>query len=355
MNIAVIFGGKSSEHEISRMSAATVLKWLNEDENEILRIGIDKSGKWYLTDARIEDIENGRWEMDNTNKPAYIVPDPSVHGILILDQGEISIKKIDVVFPVLHGDHGEDGDIQGLLNMAEIPYVGPGVLASANSMDKSITKKLVSFTGIKQAKYIVIKKYDYDNDRKKEIDRVKDKFNEDYNLFVKPASAGSSVGASAVKSEKELVDAIDLALSFDCKALVEEKITGREIEVAVIGNDEPKASDVGEILSAGEFYDYESKYNNPESKTRVIEDLSRDIIDDIREKAINIYKALDCKGLSRVDFFYTEDGEVIFNEINTLPGFTKISMYPSLWKAKGISGEELVLKLINLALEENSK
>ena len=355
MNILVIFGGKSSEHEISRISAATVLKWLDEDKNEIIKIGIDKSGRWYLTEASLSDIESGRWEKNEGNQPAYIVPDPSLHGLIILGKEGFSLKKIDVVFPVLHGDHGEDGDIQGLLNMAGIPYVGPGVAASSNSMDKSITKKLISCTGIRQAKYLVIKKHDYLNKKEEEIKRVKDVFQGKCDLFVKPASAGSSVGASAVNNFDELYKAVDLALSFDTKALIEEKISGREIEVAVIGNDEPKASDVGEILSAGEFYDYESKYNNPESKTRVITDLSREIIDDIRDKAIEIYKALDCKGLSRVDFFYTDDGEVVFNEINTLPGFTKISMYPTLWKAKGVSGEELVKTLIDLALEDDSK
>lgn len=352
MNIAVIFGGKSPEHEISRKSAATVLHWLDAEENEVIKIGIDKQGKWYLTEATAEEIEDGSWEKDKSNKPAYIAPDPVLHGLIVLGENEVSIKKLDVVLPVLHGAHGEDGDIQGLFNMSEIPYVGPGVAASANSMDKAITKKLVAYTGIKQAKYLVIKQQDYDSDREGELARVHDVFNGEYNLFVKPASAGSSVGISAVKCRKELDKAITLALSFDNKAIIEETITGREIEVAVMGNDRPEASGVGEILSAGDFYDYESKYNNPKSTTRIVSDLSEEVISDIRDKAIKIYKALDCKGLSRVDFFYTEDGETVFNEINTLPGFTKISMFPILWKAKGITGEELVRKLIDFALED---
>lgn len=358
MNIALIFGGKSSEHEISRMSASAVLKWLvkvdNDDseKNEILKLGIDKEGRWFLTEASPEEIFNGRWEDNKNNRPAYITPDSLVHGMVILDEDRFIHKKIDVVIPVLHGDHGEDGDIQGLLNMAEIPYVGCGVAASANSMDKSLTKKLVGYTKVRQAEYIEIRKNEYLEDKEKELLRVKNKFNGNYNLFVKPSSAGSSIGASGIKSEEELPKAIELALKEDKKVLIEEKIVGREIEVAILGNDEPKASEVGEILSAGEFYDYDSKYKNPKSRTRIVSDLPRATIDEIRSKAIEIYKALECRGLSRVDFFYTEDGEIVFNEINTFPGFTSISMYPLLWQDRGISGEELIKDLIELAINQ---
>lgn len=355
MNIAVIFGGKSPEHEISRRSAANVLRWLDKDKYEVSKIGITKKGRWYLTEAGYEEIEDGTWEQHDGNKQVCFPSDPVVHGMLIFETSDhASVKRIDVAIPVLHGAHGEDGDIQGLLNLSEIPYVGPGVAASANGMDKSITKKLVATTGIRQADYVVINKHEYNADREKELARVKEKFGGSYTLFVKPASAGSSVGASGIKGEEELSTAVELALKYDSKALIEEKIVGREIEVAVLGNDAAEASDPGEIISAGEFYDYDSKYSNPESMTRIVKDLSREKIDDIRSKALQIYKVMDCKGLSRVDFFYTEDGEVVFNEINTLPGFTNISMYPVLWNNMGISGTELLGRLIDLALEEHS-
>lgn len=356
MNIAVIFGGKSPEHEISRISAVNVLKWLDKDKYDILKIGITKQGRWYLTEASYEEIEDGTWEQHEGNKQVCFPSDPVVHGILIFESTDhATAKRIDVVIPALHGAHGEDGDIQGLLNLSEIPYVGPGVAASANSMDKAITKKLVEITGIRQAEYVVIKKHDYLNDKAKELAKVKEKFGGCYTLFVKPASAGSSVGASGIKSEEELAAAVELALKYDCKALIEEKIVGREIEVAVLGNDSAEASDPGEIISAGEFYDYDSKYNNPESMTRIVKDLSREELEDIKSKALRIYEVMGCKGLSRVDFFYTEEGEAVFNEINTLPGFTNISMYPVLWDNMGIHGTELLDKLIELAIEEHSE
>lgn len=253
---------------------------------------------------------------------------------------------------MLHGDHGEDGDIQGLFELAEIPYVGSGVAASANCMDKSITKQLAAVTGVKMARSLVIRRIEMARDKTAVIKKALDVSGGEFPLFVKPSSAGSSVGARKVTEEGQLEAAIDFAFKFDDKVLVEEMIKGREFEVAVMGNDWPEATAVGEILTAGEFYDYDAKYNNPASHTRVVTDLGDDVLNEIREYAIEIYRALDCKGLARVDFFYSNKDEIVFNEVNTLPGFTNISMYPKLWEAMGVSQPELLQKLINLAMEK---
>lgn len=355
MKIAVIFGGMSDEHEVSRNSAVNVIKGLKSDNYEIFKIGITKRGRWYLTDASCEEISNGEWENSIGNKQVCIPADPVVHGLLIFDDNDHArTERIDCIVPVLHGDNGEDGTVQGLFELAGIPYVGPGVKASANAMDKSFTKIIVEPTGIDQAKYCVIRHKDFADDREGEIMNALSTNDGKFPLFVKPSSAGSSVGASRAGNKEQLEAAIDDAFKYDDKVLVEEMIVGREMEVAVIGNHNPKASCVGEILSAGEFYDYDSKYNNPDSKTKVVDDIPEAKQREIREKAVEIFKALDCRGLSRVDFFYTEDGRVVFNEINTLPGFTNISMYPQLWAAMGIEQPVLLESLIKLAIEEHS-
>lgn len=354
MNLAVIFGGKSDEHEVSRTSVVNVLKALEGRGHDITTIGITKSGRWYKTDATYEEIQNGDWEKRKDNRQAVIPADPVSHGVLIFDRTDhAELKHIDCILPVLHGDHGEDGDIQGLFELAEIPYCGPGVRASANAMDKSVTKKLVSVTGVNMAKYCVLKKYDFEQNMEEALERALQVDEGRFPLFVKPSSAGSSVGAHKVKKAEDLRAAVEDAFQYDDKVLVEEMIEGREIEVAVLGNNDPKASCVGEILSADEFYDYDAKYNNPESKTRVIDDLPEETLDEVRNYAVEIFKTLDCKGLSRCDFFYSKDGRIVFNEINTLPGFTNISMYPQLWEAMGKSQPDLVEELIQLALEEH--
>ena len=355
MNIAVIFGGRSDEHEVSRSSAVNVIKGLDSDRYEITKIGITQEGRWYLTEASTGEIASGAWENRPDNRQACIPADPTVHGILVFDEEDrATAKRIDCIIPVLHGDNGEDGTVQGLFELAEIPYVGPGVKASANGMDKSFTKIIVGETGITQAKYCVIKKKDFADDREGEIMNALSTNDGKLPLFVKPSSAGSSVGASKVEKKSELEGAIENAFKYDDKVLVEEMIVGREMEVAVLGNHNPKASCVGEILSAGEFYDYDAKYNNPESQTRVVDDIPMSKQKEIRNSAVEIFKVMDCRGLSRVDFFYTEDGRVVFNEINTLPGFTNISMYPQLWEAMGIDQPTLLDSLIKLAIEEHT-
>ncbi len=356
MKVAVIFGGKSPEHEVSRVSAVTAVKWLESAGYDVIKIGITKKGRWYLTDAGYDEMADGSWEQDPGNLQVVIPHDPEVKGVLVFDRDDrATVEKVDCFVPMLHGAHGEDGDIQGLFELAEVPYVGSGVSASADCMDKSIAKIIAATTGVDMAKHCVVEKYDYERDPEAAIEWVKDFHRHRFPLFVKPSSAGSSVGASKVKCPKDLGPAFDEAFRYDDKLLAEEAIVGREFEVAVMGNHEPKASCVGEILSAGEFYDYESKYVNAESKTRVVDDISKDILDEIREYACAIYKALGCRGLSRVDFFYSHDDRIVFNEVNTLPGFTSISMYPKLWDHMGVDGPELMKRLVDLAIENQEE
>ena len=272
----------------------------------------------------------------------------SEHEVSLVSATNIA-KNIDAVFPVLHGMNGEDGTIQGLFELAGIPYVGCGVLASACSMDKFYTKVIVDSIGIRQARFVGVRRRDL-----RHMDKVVRKIEEEisYPMFVKPSKAGSSQGVNKAEDRHELRKALTIAARHDNKILVEETIVGRELECAVLGNANPVASGVGEILAADVFYSYEAKYNNADSRTIVDPELPEGKAEEIRKAAVEIYKALDCAGLSRVDFFLTEDGdEVVFNEINTLPGFTAISMYPMLWEARGIDKKELIQKLIDLGME----
>lgn len=354
-NIAVIFGGKSDEYEVSLKSATNVLRAIDENKYVVHKIGITREGRWYWTSATPEQIADNTWMDLMTNRQVVIPHDPTIKGFLIFDMiDRAQVNKIDCIIPVLHGDHGEDGEIQGLFSMAEIPFVGPGVKASANCMDKSATKELGKLVGVKMAKHYLVRRRAFEKDSAGVIEEVKKTHNDTYPLFVKPCAAGSSVGVTKVKNADQLEEAIRTALQYDTKVLVEEAIVGREMEVAVLGNESPKASCVGEILTAGEFYSYDSKYSNPESKTRFVDDLPKEVTDRIRQYAIEIYQELDCRGLSRVDFFYSTEGEIVFNEINTLPGFTDISMYPMLWAHEGLSSTELIDELIELALDEHS-
>lgn len=344
--VVVLFGGQSSEHDVSLVSAKNVISNIDANKYFVLTVGITKEGKWMLYNGPINHIETGEWEKYAT--PAFISPDASQKSLIKITGDKFKAIPIDVVFPVLHGLYGEDGTIQGLLEMARIPYVGCGVLASSVSMDKVYTKIIIEKQGIAQASYVVIYKEEL-----KEIDHAVSKVEKtiDYPCFIKPSNAGSSVGITKAHNREELIKGLNLAAVHDRKILVEETIVGREVECAVLGNEEVKASLVGEILSAAEFYDYDAKYNNSESRTVLSPDLPKAIVEEIREKAIRIFKAVDGLGLSRVDFFVERDtNRVVFNEINTIPGFTSISMYPMLWENVGVSKQELVHKLIELAL-----
>lgn len=335
--VAILFGGQSSEHEVSRVSAASVLTHINKVKYEILPIGITKNGKWFQYKGDIKNIESGAWEQDEENK----VP----NGIEVLLN-----RKADVVFPVLHGMYGEDGTIQGLCKLMRLPCVGPSVMSSAVCMDKVYTKYLLEHEGIKQAAYVVVTAFEYNKNSEEFINEIEGKLG--YPVFVKPSNSGSSVGISKAHNREELKEGIKEALYHDRKVLVETGLNAREIEVAVLGNDAPKASVAGEIIPAKEFYDYEAKYSNAESKLLIPANLSDEEMNYIRELSIKIYKKLDCEGMARVDFLVDKDnGEVYLNEVNTLPGFTSISMYPKMWQASGLSYESLIDELIDLAAE----
>lgn len=352
-NIAVIFGGRSSEHEVSCISVLAIAEGVNKDKYNMYLIGITKEGNWLLA-KDIEAVRDGSWR--DSEFSAIISPD--TRGELIIsretdDTYNVTDKvKLDVIFPVLHGMYGEDGTIQGLFEMAAVPYVGCGVFASAASMDKFYTKLVVDTLGIRQAVYVPVLKSQLEN-MDDVIKRVEDEL--EYPVFIKPSKAGSSKGVSKAENRDMLVKGLLEAAEHDYKILVEETIVGRELECAVMGYGETtKASGIGEILAAEEatFYDFDAKYNNADSKTVIGPELPDGIEEEIRQSAVKIFNALDGFGLSRVDFFLEKDtNSVVFNEINTLPGFTSISMYPMLWKAKGYSIEELVETLIEMAEE----
>lgn len=346
LKVCVIFGGQSPEHEISRKSVTSVLNNLNKEKYEITIIGITKKGEWYLYAGDISKIENGDWEKEN-NKRAIISPDAGQKAILVFEENGISEIHPDIVFPVLHGEYGEDGTIQGLLELANIKYVGMGVLASANGMDKSYTKIVLDAAGIPQADWVVVKTSEGCESYIQEIEQKLG-----YPCFVKPCNTGSSVGVGKAHNREELLAALSEAAKFDRKILVEENIDGHEVECAVLGNEHPKAAAVGEIMPTVEFYDFDAKYNDNSTKLQIPADLPEDIYEQIRKYSVKAFKALDGMGLSRVDFFVKySDNSVLLNEINTLPGFTNISMYPKLWDAAGVGYSELLDKLIELGLE----
>ena len=346
--IAVIFGGQSSEHDVSKMSAATVMAALDEDKYFVLPIYISRTGHWFFYDGPKDNMRSLAWE--KFALPAILSPDAGHRGILRLVGDKFKLMHVDVIIPVLHGKNGEDGTMQGLFELSGIPYVGSGVLSSALSMDKSFTNMLADKLGIKRSAYKVFNKQEIDADIDAVCSQIRYKLG--YPCFVKPANTGSSVGITMPKNKKELIASIHEALQHDDKIIVEKRVVGRELECAVLGNSNPQASGVGEIVFERDFYCYDAKYDCEASKTIITADLPADAIKNIQDISLKIYTALGCKGLARVDFFYTEDGEVLFNEINTLPGFTSISMYPKLWREQGLQINELVDKLISLALEE---
>ncbi len=356
LNIAVIFGGQSSEHDISCISVQTVARAIHQGTYDITYIGITREGRWLLAD-NLQSIEDGSWRDSETT--AVLSPEATSKEIFLMKTGESTVtkKKIDVIFPVLHGMYGEDGTIQGLFELAKIPYVGCGVFASAAGMDKVYTKIVVDDLGINQADYVLVRASDVIKAETDcsimdvQVHRVEERL--EYPVFIKPSKAGSSQGVSKAHDRAELIAGLQLAAQHDTKILVERNIVGREVECAVLGSPaDVQASGVGEILAAAEFYDFDAKYANAESKTVLSPELPEGKTEEIREAAKAIFAALDGYGLSRVDFFLEKDtNKVVFNEINTLPGFTSISMYPMLWKEQGMSIEELVEKQIQLAFE----
>ena len=344
--IAVLFGGQSSEHVVSCMSAANVVEQIDTDKYNLLLIGITEDGHW-LKAPSLDSIRDGSWR--ESRAEAVILPDATKKCVLIKEGSSWQEIAIDGAFPVLHGLYGEDGTVQGLFELARIPYVGCGVLASAVSMDKLYTKIIVDDFGIRQAAYEPVMKEQLSH-MDEVVSRIEARFS--YPVFIKPSNAGSSKGVSKAENRNSLIEGLSEAARHDRKILVEETIVGREIECAVFGGGTMpvEASGVGEILAAADFYDFDAKYYNEESRTVVDPELPGDAAETVRRNAAAIFSAVDGYGLARVDFFVKNDGEVVFNEINTLPGFTAISMYPMLWEARGIDKKTLVNRLIEHGL-----
>lgn len=350
--LAVLFGGRSGEHEVSLISATSIIQNIDKNKYELYLIGITKEGHWLYYDGDIQKIKTGEWEKEA--KKVVFPGDPSYKGFFLLEDPQ-KIYPVDVIFPVMHGPYGEDGTIQGLFELAHIPYVGCDVLSSSTGMDKLMAKAIFASAGLPQGKYVGAYRHEIEMDAEKVVAIIEEAF--PYPVFVKPANMGSSVGISKAKDREELLKALDIAGQFDEKIIIEEFIDGREIECAVLGNYEPKASVLGEILPSNEFYDYQAKYQDGgKSKLLIPAPIPSDKSDEIRELAIRAYKALGCSGLTRVDFFLErKTGKVYLNEVNTMPGFTEISMYPKLWEATGISYPDLIDKLIQLAIERFNK
>ena len=350
LNVCVLFGGMSPEHAVSLRSAESVLNNLDREKYDIFPVGITKEGKWYLFGGEDYSVlPGGNWENCSENCPVAISPVRG-DGLLCFTEDGVRRVKLDVVFPVLHGENGEDGAMQGLLQIAGIPYVGPHVSASAVAMDKTLTKLVVDQIGQVQAAWHLVRRSDLRYHSQQILDTLESRFA--YPMFVKPAGTGSSVGVSKAVDRAALENALQTAAAFDDKVLVEEFICGREVEVAVMGNDSPIASICGEIDSGADFYDYDAKYVTDTSRAYIPARISECVQESVREYAIKVYSAIGCQGLSRVDFFVTyEDERVVFNEINTIPGFTSISMYPKLFAASGIAYDQLIDELLRLAME----
>jgi len=344
-NVLVLFGGCSPEHEISRESANAVMSALTG--HNIIPVYITRAGKWLLYDGKLDSIAGIDWEKFGT--PAVLSPDRINRGLLRIVGDKVKTIPVDVVLPVLHGPNGEDGTIQGLCELAGIPYVGCGVTASAIAMDKSVAKLIAKALKIPQGDFLFFDKAELKTDMKPALRKIRYKLG--YPCFVKPNTAGSSIGITKVYNRKELIAALETALSLSPRVIVEKAIEGREIEVGILGTGgDAQASIPGEIIPDGEFYDYAAKYENSASQTIVPADLPEEIIEKFKKHALDIFHAIEGSGMARVDFFLTTDGRILFNEINTLPGFTKISMYAKLWEAEGVPREALINKLIDLAV-----
>ncbi len=361
LRIGILFGGRSGEHEVSLLSAASILKAIDKKKYDVVPIGITRTGHWLHANAAVHLLQGSPVEAP---EPLQLEAgaELSQQAQNLTQAGTLS-RDIDVIFPVLHGTFGEDGTIQGLFELADLAYVGSGVLGSATGMDKSAMKQLFAAAGLPQTPHVNLIRSEWRNDPKRCTKLIEKALA--YPVFVKPANLGSSVGISKVHDRSELAAAMDLAASFDRKLIIEEGVGGpgvkpRELEVAVLGNDTPEASVVGEIVPGAEFYDYEAKYHSDASIPIIPADLTKAESKQIRDMAIAAFRALDCAGLARVDFLMEparkgKKARIYLNEINTMPGFTSISMYPKLWGATGIPYKELISRLINLAIERHSE
>lgn len=345
--IAIVFGGQSSEHEVSLQSARNVINAIDRGSYDITLIGVDKLGRWLRFDEHDYLL--------NANDPAKITLSPSGNDLFLLPgsadgqfvevESGVALARIDAVFPLIHGCFGEDGSLQGLLRLLNIPFVGPDVVGSAVCMDKDVTKRLLRDAGIAVAPFVVLTR-----NQSADFSALVKQLG--LPLFVKPASQGSSVGVSKVTDEAGFIKALALAFDYDHKVLIERGMVGREVECAILGNREPQASVCGEVIANDEFYAYDTKYlNDGQARIAIPAELPDGLADQVREVALQAYRVLECSGMARVDFFVTEAREIIINEVNTIPGFTSISMYPKLWQASGLSYAALIDRLIVLALE----
>lgn len=361
LRVGVLFGGRSSEHEVSLMSAASVINALDRNKYVVVPIGITREGHWLVKGdplARLQRLaqEGGKAEAPSASE-VHISPGSGGATFLLPFEGDaegaggFAALSLDVIFPILHGPYGEDGSVQGLLEICDLPYVGAGIVGSAVGMDKVLMKAAFASRGLPQLRFITCLRWQLEGGREKEIVRQVGR-ELGYPCFVKPANMGSSVGVSKVRSEDELPRALRFAACFDRKVIIEEAARDcREVECSVLGNEDPHASVPGEILPANEFYDYEAKYLDEASKAVVPAPLDGDVTARIRSLAVEAFKAVDCAGMARVDFFVSRCGEVYVNEINTIPGFTRISLYPKLWEASGLPYPQLLDRLIELAME----
>lgn len=353
INVGLIFGSKSGEHDVSLRSAASVYRAMDKEKYNIYLIGITKEGRWAYCNCPSESMENGTWlDYEVEGAKINIIPSKGRHtGIELVDG---SLLEIDVCLPVLHGPYGEDGAIQGLLEMAEIPYVGCKVLASSLAMDKAMFKKIMVFEGIPQVAYECTTKDEFDKNKSTLIEKIES--NLKYPLFIKPANLGSSVGISKADTRNELIKGMEIAFSFDKKIVIENGLDVREIEVAVLEDEGIKVSVTGEAISCADFYSYDAKYLAKESQTIIPANVNPNQIDIINDLAKKAFKAIDGSGISRIDFFIeNKTGNIYLNEINTMPGFTDSSMYRKLWEATGINYTNLIDKLIGTAMKSHSK
>ena len=346
IRVGVLFGGRSGEHEVSLISAASVIQALDPEKYEAVPIGISKDGRWLVGDSKLKLLP----DVLKKGKRVMLSTDPSVAALIPLDEKPGGGIRVDVVFPVLHGTYGEDGTVQGLLELAGLPYVGAGVLGSAVGMDKDVQKRLFREAGLPVAEFEAIPRATWERSRADVLKSFERKFT--FPLFIKPAALGSSVGMTKVHDIKELPAALDLAAEFGQKIIVERGLDAREIELAVLGNDSPEASIPGEIVPHHEFYDYAAKYLEDGTKLVIPADLTTAQVEKFQNFAVRAFQALDCAGMARMDFFLERrTNRIYLNEINTIPGFTSISMYPKLWEATGIPYRQLIDRLIQLALD----
>jgi D-alanine-D-alanine ligase len=343
LRLGVIFGGRSGEHEVSVVSAQHVMQAADRERFAVVPIGITRRGAWLTPEETQAQIGHEERPYEKTLELA------EGEGLLARPQVLSALSDLDVVFPLVHGVNGEDGTLQGLLELARVPYVGAGVAASATGLDKDLMKALFHHARLPVADHLSFVESRWFRDPKGLVAEIEERL--PYPCFVKPANGGSSVGITRVRSREDLGDAIGTAFRYDRKLLVEQAIAGREIECAVLGNDDPQASPLGEIVYTREFYDYEAKYLDSSTQLIAPAELEPDTAQQIQEMAVRAFRAIDCAGLARVDFFLTADGQILADEINTLPGFTPISMYPRLWQVAGLSYSALISRLVDLALE----